>query len=103
MRRRRVSRSAEEWKEIVGGWRPGKQSQSAYCGERGVVLSSFIRWRAKLDHRHGGKRSDAFVAMGPVALAGAAQPAAVLRFPDGARVELSRVPDPEWVREVLRS
>jgi hypothetical protein len=103
MRRQRVSRTSEEWKRIVDGWQRGKQSQRAYCVERGIGLSSFIRWRQLFKRKPSRQqRGEAFVAVGPLNLA-AGQPAAVLRFPDGAKVELSRVPDPEWVRKVLES
>ena len=104
MRRQRVSRTSEEWKQIVGGWRRGEQSQRDYCTERGVVLSSFIRWRQLLGRKGPRKKrgDGSFVAMGPLSL-GAGPPEAVLRFPNGSKIELSRMPDPEWVRKVLGS
>lgn len=105
MRRKHVSRGAEEWKRIVAAWPGSGESQRAYCAKRGIGLSSFIRWRKLLGEaaRPGRRREAAFVSVGPLAVPANGSPAVVLRWPDGAELALSRMPDAEWLRRVLRA
>ena len=103
MRRKRVSRRAEDWKRIVDAWHGSGESQRAYCAKRDVGLSSFIRWR-KLLRDGGSKRRDGgFVAVGPLPVAATGAPALVLRLPGDVELVLSRMPDAEWVRRIVRA
>jgi len=103
MERERVSRRAEDWKKIIEEWSASGERQRDYCAARGIGVSSFYQWRARLKKEKTKKLGgDAFVAMGPVAWS-VGSPTAVLRFPDGVKIELSRMPDPEWIRRVVGS
>lgn len=103
MRRKRVSRTAGDWKKIIEAWAATGMSQRDFCAKHGIGLSSFYQRRARLNKEARRKSDgDAFVAIGPLELP-TSSPAAVVRWPDGAKIELSRMPDPEWVRRVLGS
>jgi len=58
------------WKKRMGQWERSGQSQREFCAKRGVALSSFQWWRAKL------RRAEAAQAMPFVPLALSATPAA---------------------------
>lgn len=103
MRRKRVSRRAEDWKRIVETWAGSGESQRAYCAKRDVGLSSFIRWRKLLREVNGKQRDGGFVAVGPLPVAASGAPALVLRLPGGVELALSRMPDAEWVRRIVRA
>ena len=47
-RQRRVRRSTGEWREIFERFDHSGVTREAFCAEHGIVLSSFIRWRKKL-------------------------------------------------------
>ncbi len=47
-RQGRVRRSESEWREIFRRFDESALTPEAFCAEHDIVLSSFIRWRKKL-------------------------------------------------------
>jgi hypothetical protein len=54
----RIRRSAEEWKELVSGWRKSGASGREFCRQEGIEYSSLQRWDRKLN---GSSRRSEFV------------------------------------------
>lgn len=46
--RRRIRRSATQWRELFDRFEQSDQSREQFCREQGVSLSSFDRWGTRL-------------------------------------------------------
>jgi transposase-like protein len=47
-RRTKTHRSAAQWQQIIDGYATSGLTQADYCQEHGVAMSSFHKWKAKL-------------------------------------------------------
>lgn len=47
-KRRRVSRTPDQWQSLFDRFEQSGQSRDQFCHEQGLSLSSFSRWRTKL-------------------------------------------------------
>lgn len=46
---RRSSRDRErQWSRTIAGWKQSGQTQTAYCGERGISIHTFRWWKRRL-------------------------------------------------------
>jgi hypothetical protein len=81
----RVRRSEEEWRVLLAGYRKSGLSVREFCRKQRLQVSSFQRWRTRLNGA--GSRSD-FVTVIPAAPeASPARPWTVeVTLPDGSRL-----------------
>lgn len=45
---RRIRRSPDQWREIIGRFEQSGQTRVQFCDEQGLGLSTFSRWRRRL-------------------------------------------------------
>ena len=111
-KRRRARRSAAQWAAVVAEYRRSGQTQEAFARSRGVGVAALRNhlYRRGADERNVG-RARGFV---PVRLRGESEPARagtepvaqallVVRWPQGASVELHVDPGAPGVAELVRS
>ena len=68
MKKRRIRRSPEQWRELFVRFKQSGQTREQFCHEQGVVLSSFTRWWGKLrEPRLAGDGKALFVEVTPQA------------------------------------
>ena len=88
----------EYWREQVKGWRQSGLSQIAYCGQHGLNIKSFRRWRTKLQRA----TTAASLTLVPISVGTPATTSAIrLHSPGGWRIELPTV-NPAWLSDLLR-
>jgi hypothetical protein len=108
-------RSAEEWRDLVEGWRRSGQSRDRYARERGVKATTLGWWASELARRErsesGGLARVGAASFLPVRVVDAAAHAVRSARPSAGRIELVlrggrklRVPvgaDATWVARVV--
>lgn len=104
MSKRRMRRMERSWwaAQVAAQMRSGL-SQRAYCEERGVSLSSFARWRKRLERE--GSHAELAVVEEPVRFVEVELPVQaekpLVRVSLGAvTVDFETLPPPAWVAEL---
>jgi hypothetical protein len=112
-RRRRARRTAAQWAEVVAAYRRSGQTQTAFARSRGVGEAALRNWlyRDRSPAPRSARGAGGFV---PVRLIGegrsggvgdvpGGRPVLVVRWPQGASVELHVDPAAPGVAELVRS
>lgn len=91
----------EQWSARVAQWRDSGLSQTAYCREHGLSVSSFGYWRRRL-HAAAGEGVGRVL---PIVVAASPADAASLRvqLPGGVWLHLSDQADPVRVSALVRA
>jgi len=90
--KRSPRRSAEYWAGVVAQWQSSGQSESEFCAQQGLVLSTFQKWRrhpqgASAALRRQPRSSSAFVEVRPRPASVGLGESIVLRVGEDVRLE----------------
>ncbi len=92
------------WRKQVEDWRQSGLSQIAYCGQQGLNIKSFRRWRIKLDRAEALAPATALTLV-PIRVGAPASvpvtPTIQLHSPGGWRIELAST-NSTWLSDLLR-
>jgi len=104
-------RTREQWQTIVEGWPKSSLTQAQYCAQQGISVTSFHRWRDRLDQEtdlgNRGTRQDIAERIHWVPIerlevpALEAGPALTLVLANGLRLEVGSDFEPRTLRRVL--
>ncbi len=75
VKEKRTRRSAAQWRKLIGEQRDSGMSQKAFCDRRGLGMSTFARWKARLatpdeEVRDAGERGELIELVAPPSAGG---------------------------------